>query len=117
MSEIEEELLISEKGFDKMTNLKFLKFYTNSGDKQAKVHIPHGLDYLCHQLILLHWEGFPMRCMPSYFFPIYLVELTMIDSKLVVLWSGIQVHTEFSLPAKLEFLFIYSYSVSSCFHC
>lgn len=89
MSEIK-ELLISERGFSEMINLKFLKFYAKMEDKEVKVLIPHGLDYLSHHIILLHWEGFPMRCMPSNFIPKCLVELTMVASKLVVLWSGIQ---------------------------
>ncbi|CAH8366202.1 unnamed protein product [Eruca vesicaria subsp. sativa] len=94
MSEVK-KLLISEKGFNEMTNLQFLKFYSNLGDKEVKVHIPHGLDYLSHKLRLLHWEGFPMRCMPSNFIPKYLVELTVVASKLEELWSGSQVHVKF----------------------
>ncbi|CDY26386.1 BnaA02g23840D [Brassica napus] len=60
MSEIK-ELLISERGFDGMKNLQFLKFYTNLEDKEVKVRLPHGLAYLPQKLTLLHWEGFPLR--------------------------------------------------------
>lgn len=91
MSEIK-ELLISERGFDGMKNLQFLKFYTNLEDKEVKVRLPHGLAYLPQKLTLLHWEGFPLRCLPPNFIPNHLVELTMEASKLEVLWSGIQVH-------------------------
>ncbi|XP_013734065.1 disease resistance protein RRS1-like [Brassica napus] len=89
MSEIK-ELLISERGFDGMKNLQFLKFYTNLEDKEVKVRLPHGLAYLPQKLTLLHWEGFPLRCLPPNFIPNHLVELTMEASKLEVLWSGIQ---------------------------
>lgn len=82
-----------------MTNLRFLKFYTNLGNKEAKkevnVHLPHGLDYLCPKLRLLHWEAFPMRCMPSHFFPENLVVLVMEASKLEKLWNEAQVRVEF----------------------
>lgn len=90
-----DELFISETGFNGMRNLRFLKFYTNLENKEVKkevnVHLPHGLDYLCPKLRLLHWEAFPMRCMPSNFRPLSLVELTMEASKLEKLWDGAQV--------------------------
>lgn len=82
-----------------MTNLRFLKFYTNLRNKEVKkevsVHLPHGLDYLCPKLRLLHWEAFPMRYMPSNFLPENLVELVMEASKLEKLWSEAQVCVEF----------------------
>lgn len=94
ISELDHELSISERGFSGMTNLRFLKFYTNLGNKEAKkevnVHLPHGLDYLCPKLRLLHWEAFPMRCMPSHFFPENLVVLVMEASKLEKLWNEAQ---------------------------
>lgn len=96
MSEIK-ELSIDRRGFKGMNRLQFLKFYTNLKDKEANVRLPHGLDYLPRRLRLLHWEGFPVRCLPSDFIPNHLIELAMVASKLEVLWSRIQVHvtTEF----------------------
>lgn len=93
MSEIS-ELHISERGFNGMRNLMFLKFYTNLWNKEVKVHLPDGLDYLSRKLRLLHWEAFPMRCMPPNFCPENLVELVMEASKLEMLWSGIQVRID-----------------------
>ncbi|KAL0793465.1 hypothetical protein Bca101_064842 [Brassica carinata] len=94
ISELDRELSISARGFNGMTNLLFLKFYTNLGKKEVKkevnVHLPHGLDYLCPKLRLLHWEAFPMRCMPSHFFPENLVVLVMEASKLEKLWNEAQ---------------------------
>ncbi|CAN6866913.1 unnamed protein product [Brassica oleracea] len=90
ISELDRELYISERGFSGMTNLRFLKFYTNLGNKEVNVHLPHGLDYLCPKLRLLHWEAFPMRCMPSHFFPENLVVLAMEASKLEKLWNEAQ---------------------------
>lgn len=90
-----DELLISERGFEGMINLLYLRFYTNLEKKEVKVYLPRGLDFLSHKLKLLHWEAFPMRCMPINFIPEHLVELVMEASKLEELWRGIQVRVEF----------------------
>ncbi|KAG5376661.1 hypothetical protein IGI04_041257, partial [Brassica rapa subsp. trilocularis] len=90
MSKINDDVCISEKAFDRMHNLQFLRLYTNFQDESFKLCLPHGLDRLPHKLRLLHWDSYPIKCMPSRFRPEFLVELSMRDSKLEKLWEGIQ---------------------------
>ncbi|CAA0403325.1 unnamed protein product [Arabidopsis thaliana] len=90
MSEIEDQVYVSEKAFEKMPNLQFLWLYKNFPDEAVKLYLPHGLDYLPRKLRLLHWDSYPKKCLPSKFRPEFLVELTMRDSKLEKLWEGIQ---------------------------
>ncbi|XP_010422059.1 PREDICTED: putative disease resistance protein At4g11170 isoform X1 [Camelina sativa] len=92
MSEIKEELYISEKTFEEMRNLLYLKFYMSSpvDDKmKVKLLLPEGLSYL-PQLRLLQWDAYPLEYFPSRFRPECLVELNMSHSKLKKLWSGVQ---------------------------
>ncbi|XP_019087321.1 PREDICTED: putative disease resistance protein At4g11170 [Camelina sativa] len=90
MSEIEDQVYISENAFKKMPNLQFLRLYKNFLDDAVKLYLPQGLDYLPRKLRLLHWDSYPIKCMPSKFCLEYLVELTMRESKLEKLWEGIQ---------------------------
>ncbi|KAL1198686.1 Disease resistance protein TAO1 [Cardamine amara subsp. amara] len=58
---VKENLHISERAFERMSNLQFLKFW---GDHDI-LHLPHGLEFLSRKLRLLHWTYFPMTCLPS----------------------------------------------------
>ncbi|EOA19850.1 hypothetical protein CARUB_v10000100mg [Capsella rubella] len=93
MSEIKEELYISEKTFEEMRNLLYLKFYMSShvdDEMKLKLLLPEeGLSYL-PQLRLLQWDAYPLEFLPSHFRPECLVELNMSNSKLKKLWSGVQ---------------------------
>ncbi|KAG7615567.1 Leucine-rich repeat 3 [Arabidopsis thaliana x Arabidopsis arenosa] len=93
MCEIKEELYISEKTFEEMRNLLYLKFYMSSpidDNMKVKLKLPEeGLSYL-PQLRLLHWDAYPLEFFPSRFRPECLVELNMSQSKLKKLWSGVQ---------------------------
>lgn len=88
--EIDDELTISERAFEGMTSLKFLRFY---GDliHFKKLHLPRGLNYISRKLTLLDWAHFPMPYLPSNFNPEFLVELIMCHSNLEKLWEGVQV--------------------------
>ncbi|ANM67383.1 Disease resistance protein (TIR-NBS-LRR class) family [Arabidopsis thaliana] len=90
MDEIE-ELHLQVDAFKKMLNLRFLKLYTNTNisEKEDKLLLPKEFNYLPNTLRLLSWQRFPMRCMPSDFFPKYLVKLLMPGSKLEKLWDGV----------------------------
>jgi len=92
MDEIE-ELHLQVDAFKKMLNLRFLKLYTNTNisEKEDKLLLPKEFNYLPNTLRLLSWQRFPMRCMPSDFFPKYLVKLLMPGSKLEKLWDGVMV--------------------------
>ncbi|KAG7537206.1 Toll/interleukin-1 receptor homology (TIR) domain [Arabidopsis suecica] len=91
MSEIQNDVFMSERVFEDMHNLKFLRFYNKKFDENPsfKLHLPRGLDYL-PSVRLLHWDSYPMKYIPSQFRPECLVELRMMHSKVVKLWEGTQ---------------------------
>ena len=89
LSEINGEFDIGDNCFKGMHNLQFLKFYGKFEENSG--HVLDCLKYLPPKLRLLHWEYFPVTCLPSSFVPEFLVELNMPCSKLKKLWKGIQV--------------------------
>ena len=102
---IEDELDISEKAFEGMSNLQFLKVYGYSDTLQ----LTRGLNNLSHKLRLLHWSHFPMTCFPCIVNSVFLVELVMDFSKLEKLWDGIIV-SYFDLSFfQIYNLYIFSY--------
>ncbi|KAF2612587.1 hypothetical protein F2Q70_00007343 [Brassica cretica] len=78
-----EELNISEKAFEGMSNLQFLDVYSS-------LQLTRGLNYLPHKLRLLEWSHFPLTCFPCNVNFEFLVELNMDHSKLEKLWEGIK---------------------------
>ncbi|XP_023640358.1 disease resistance protein TAO1-like [Capsella rubella] len=91
LSEINGDFDISKRCFERMSNLQFLRFYGKVDDYNGcRLHSPQSLKYLSPKLRLLHWEYFPMTCLPSSFNAFFLVELNMRYSKLKKLWEGVQ---------------------------
>ncbi|CAN7079504.1 unnamed protein product, partial [Brassica oleracea var. botrytis] len=88
-AEIEDRLYKNDKGFEKMSNLQFLRI----GGTYPRVHLPQSLKYLPRTLRLLDWDGFPMTCLPPNFSPEFLVEIYMPSSNLEKLWEGSQIIT------------------------
>ncbi|KAG7640800.1 Leucine-rich repeat 3 [Arabidopsis suecica] len=86
--ENDDVLNISEKAFEGMSNLQFLRF-RDYGNRE-RVCLPHCLTYLSRKLRLLHWFYFPMTRFPPKFNPEFLVDLNMCGSKLEKLWEEIQ---------------------------
>ncbi|XP_019089706.1 PREDICTED: probable disease resistance protein RPP1 isoform X2 [Camelina sativa] len=82
------ELSISERAFEGMSNLEFLRFKCMYDNQNHNLSLPLGLNHLSQKLRLLHWDRFPMTCLPSNFCTECLVELYMIDSQLQKLWEG-----------------------------
>ncbi|KAF3543048.1 hypothetical protein DY000_02000501 [Brassica cretica] len=78
-----EEIEISEKAFEGMSNLQFLDVYSS-------LQLTRGLNYLPHKLRLLEWSHFPLTCFPCNVNFEFLVELNMDHSKLEKLWEGIK---------------------------
>ncbi|KAH0899159.1 LOW QUALITY PROTEIN: hypothetical protein HID58_048727, partial [Brassica napus] len=72
-----DELFVHKNAFKGMRNL------------QVTIHLPENFDYLPHELKLLCWPNYPMRCLPSKFRPEKLVKFKMVNSKLEKLWKGI----------------------------
>ncbi|KAF8087561.1 hypothetical protein N665_0578s0014 [Sinapis alba] len=73
----------SERAFEKLFNLQFLRI-------QSYFTKLHSIDYVSQKLKLLIWPMFRMSCFPSSFNPKFLVKLEMPYSKLVKLWEGTQ---------------------------
>ena len=107
------ELDISEKAFDGMSNLQFLKVYGHPNTLQ----LTGGLNYLSHKLRLLDWRYFPVTCFPCNVNLEFLVELIMIDSKLEKLWEGIKVsYKKLILPLAFVFFFFFLKCSSDLFN-
>ncbi|CAH8286835.1 unnamed protein product [Eruca vesicaria subsp. sativa] len=74
--------------FDKMCNLRLLKFYFSNVINNHGVSLPQGLEYLPSKLRLLHWEYYPISSLPQCFDPKNLVELNLPNSCVKKLWKG-----------------------------
>ncbi|XP_010491769.1 PREDICTED: probable disease resistance protein RPP1 [Camelina sativa] len=83
---VKENFHISERAFQGMINLQFLRF---KGDHDT-LHIPCGLEYISRKLRLLEWKYFPMTCLPPIFNSEFLVEIDLCFSQLEKLWEGIK---------------------------
>ncbi|KAG7620773.1 Toll/interleukin-1 receptor homology (TIR) domain, partial [Arabidopsis suecica] len=77
-----ELLPIDEKSFQGMRNLQYLSV---TGDY---MDLPQSLVYLPPKLRLLNWDRCPLICLPYSFKADYLIQLTMMGSKLEKLWEG-----------------------------
>ncbi|ANM67280.1 Disease resistance protein (TIR-NBS-LRR class) family [Arabidopsis thaliana] len=77
-----ELLPIDEKSFQGMRNLQCLSV---TGDY---MDLPQSLVYLPPKLRLLDWDRCPLKCLPYSFKADYLIQLTMMGSKLEKLWEG-----------------------------
>lgn len=91
MCDIDEDLYISEKAFENMRNLLYIRFSRSNAADNNKMKLPEeGLSYL-PQLRLLQWDAYPLMFLPSRFRTECLVELNMSSSKLKTLWRDVQV--------------------------
>ncbi|CAN6866747.1 unnamed protein product [Brassica oleracea] len=81
------ELIVCERAFKRMSNIRFLKVYNSRYDRY--VHIPGEMKFpRC--LRLLDWVAYPGKSLPRTFCPQYLVKLSIMHSKLEYLWPGTQ---------------------------
>ncbi|EOA34896.1 hypothetical protein CARUB_v10022481mg [Capsella rubella] len=88
ISEID-EVIISERAFKSMRNLRFLSVYKARYDEIDRVDIPEEMEFP-PSLRLLHWEAYPKKSLTSSFNPKNLVELNMDSNKFMKLWEGTQ---------------------------
>ncbi|THF96766.1 hypothetical protein TEA_009276 [Camellia sinensis var. sinensis] len=72
-------LKLRPKAFAKMSNLRILKI--------CCMHLTEDLKYLSNKLRYLDWCGYPMKCAPSSFQPVHLVELHLTYSSIEQLWE------------------------------
>ncbi|GMN62932.1 hypothetical protein TIFTF001_032005 [Ficus carica] len=73
-----------------MRKLRLLKINSyDENSKKWKVHLPQGLQYLPSSLKYLHWDGYPLKCLPFNFNPKNLVGLVLTNSHIDNLpWQG-----------------------------
>ncbi|XP_058007332.1 disease resistance protein RPV1 [Hevea brasiliensis] len=83
------EVELSPTVFERMYNLKFLKFYC-SVHPQNRVNLSEGLKFLPNELRLLHWYGYPLKSLPLSSCAENLVDLCLTNSKIKELWDGVQ---------------------------
>ncbi|KAK7316585.1 hypothetical protein RJT34_00160 [Clitoria ternatea] len=83
-------LHLSFHTFTKMTNIRFLKFYSGKWGEKCNVYLPSGLQTLSDKLRYLQWHGYCLESLPSTFSAKFLVELSMPHSHLEKLWDGVQ---------------------------
>ncbi|KAI9119788.1 hypothetical protein K1719_009177 [Acacia pycnantha] len=85
------DLQLSADTFKKMTNLKFLKFYSSWVQSSCIVNLPSGFDSsFSESLRYLQWDNFPSESLPLSFCAEQLVHLYMPNSHLKNLWDGVQ---------------------------
>ncbi|XP_028752138.1 disease resistance protein RML1B-like [Neltuma alba] len=84
------DLHLEAEVFERMPNIRLVKFYSTSYRGSSHVHLPEGLKFLPNQMRYLEWYGFPLKSLPSTFCPKKLVKLCMPDSHIQKLWSGVQ---------------------------
>ncbi|KAK8571812.1 hypothetical protein V6N12_027885 [Hibiscus sabdariffa] len=92
MSQID-HLRIHPDAFTRMHNLRFIKFYYPEyflGEYNGSLLLQHGLNSLNGELRYFHWEGSPLKSLPSNFSPENLVELILPESNIEELWDGNQ---------------------------
>lgn len=90
MSRIE-DLHLSSNSFEKMFNIRFLKFHYGKWSGTCNVNLPDGLESLSDKLRYLEWHRYCLESLPSTFSANLLVELSMPYSNLEKLWDGVQV--------------------------
>ncbi|XP_057990105.1 disease resistance protein RPV1-like isoform X2 [Hevea brasiliensis] len=88
MYEVNDNLALSSTAFQKMYNLRILKFFNVSNSSQGQLQLPGGLEFLPEELRYLYWDRYPLNYLPLKCCTKYLVELHMPRSNLTDLWNG-----------------------------
>ena len=93
------ELTLSPAAFEGMYNLRLLKIYhvpsflENPSEEQIMngkrvgIHLPGGLHFLPSELRFLYWYNYPLKSLPSNFFPEKPFQLEMPCSQVEQLWN------------------------------
>ncbi|XP_056851847.1 LOW QUALITY PROTEIN: probable disease resistance protein RPP1 [Raphanus sativus] len=83
-----DDINVSERAFEGMSNLQFLRLKVERDGGGDEFHLFGGPSYLSRKLRLLEWRYFPMTCLNCIPNPELLVELIMVCSNLEKLWDG-----------------------------
>ncbi|KAH9679692.1 Disease resistance-like protein DSC1 [Citrus sinensis] len=74
-----------------MHRLRFFKFYNSiSGENRCKVHHVRSMESLFNEQRYFHWDGYPLKTLPSKISPEHLVSLEMPNSNIEQLWNDVQ---------------------------
>ncbi|KAI9119699.1 hypothetical protein K1719_009088 [Acacia pycnantha] len=84
------DIQFNAKTFKRMSNLRFLKFYSDLNHCSSHVYLPQVLEFLPNKIKYLEWYGYPLKSLPPTFCPENLVELHMPNSHVQKLWDGVQ---------------------------
>eukprot|EP00258_Populus_trichocarpa_P032106 XP_024448125.1 disease resistance protein TAO1 isoform X3 [Populus trichocarpa] len=98
---ITEEMILSPTAFEGMYNLRLLKIYYPPflkdpskeqimNGKRVGIRLPGGLHFLSSELRFLYWYNYPLKSMPSNFFPKKPFQLEMPCSQLEQFWNEYQ---------------------------
>eukprot|EP00258_Populus_trichocarpa_P032117 XP_024448136.1 disease resistance protein TAO1 [Populus trichocarpa] len=93
-----DQLRLSPTAFEGMYNLRLLKIYYPPfledrskkqimNGKRVGIHLPGGLHFLSSELRFLYWYNYPLKSLPSNFFPEKPFQLEMPCSQLEQLWN------------------------------
>ncbi|KAF3524369.1 hypothetical protein F2Q69_00050490 [Brassica cretica] len=72
-----------------INNLEYFKAFTHLNNIESTLNFVPCTENLPKTLRLLHWDAYPMKTLPSKYYPYRLTELNLRYSNLVRLWDGI----------------------------
>ncbi|XP_061996245.1 disease resistance protein RUN1-like isoform X1 [Rosa rugosa] len=81
------EVYFIAEAFVTMKKLRLLQIYDN-GSINCKQHVIGDFEFISHELRCLIWHRYPVKSLPSNFYPKNLVDLDMRFSRLELLWEG-----------------------------
>ncbi|KAH9648921.1 ADP-ribosyl cyclase/cyclic ADP-ribose hydrolase [Citrus sinensis] len=85
------EICLNPNTFTKMRRLRFFKFYNSfSRVNKCKVRNSRCLESLFNEFRYFHWDGYPLKSLPSKNIPEHLVSLEMPHSNIEQLWNDVQ---------------------------
>ncbi|CAH2076516.1 unnamed protein product [Thlaspi arvense] len=93
MSELKKEFPLDRCAFNKMRNLRYLKFYSSRCHRECeadcKLNLPDGLEFPLDEIRYLHWLKFPLKNLPD-FNPKNLTDLNLPYSEIEEVWDGVK---------------------------
>ncbi|CAN1335147.1 Disease resistance-like protein DSC1 [Linum perenne] len=82
------EMYLEANAFDGMDSLTFLKFWYNYSADNKRIRMSHGrINSLPNGLRWLEWHGYPLKSLPSKFYPQHIVHLIISDSPIQRCWE------------------------------
>ncbi|XVF71343.1 hypothetical protein PTKIN_Ptkin12aG0029600 [Pterospermum kingtungense] len=93
MSQVVAQIQLHSDVFERMHNLRFIKFYYPSSyfpgeNKKTLINLlPEWNSFCGDQLRYFHWEDCPLKSLPPNFCPVNLVELILPNNNIKQLWN------------------------------